>query len=255
MRIYIPSNRVPPVVKRLGYKLIFRQRKVPKPDQFIGAVSGKRGIEIGGPSLFFDISLPIYREVGSLDGVNFSQRTIWEGDINDSSDFCYRKRILGRQLIAEATDIPMVETGSYDFVLSCHSLEHVANPLKAFREWKRILKPGGFLILAVPNKESNFDHRRPITTFAHLVSDDQSNIDERDLTHLPEILQLHDLGRDKAAGSFEKFQNRSLDNFLNRGLHHHVFDTELLKECLTSSGFNIVKMYSSNYDHLVLSQI
>ena len=39
MRIYIPSNRVPPVVKRLGYKLIFRQRKVPKPDQFIGAVA------------------------------------------------------------------------------------------------------------------------------------------------------------------------------------------------------------------------
>ena len=254
MRIFIPSNRIPVGVKSLGYKLMFRQRKVPAPNQFIKAVAGRRGIEIGGPSLFFDISLPLYREVSSLDGVNFSRQTIWEGDIDASMDFCYRKKRLGQQVIAEAADISTVESGSYDFVLSCHSLEHVANPLKALREWNRVLKPGGFLIIALPNKGSNFDHNRPTTLFSHLVSDEQSNIDERDLTHLPEILKLHDLKRDKAAGTFETFKNRSLDNFSNRGLHHHVFDQALLRECLSSTGFNVIEMYSSSYDHLALCQ-
>ena len=255
MNVYIPTNMLPASIKRIGYKIVFRGREVANPSPFLSAVSEKRGIEIGGPSLFFDVSLPIYRNVGSLDGLNFSRQTIWEGDIDESMDFSYRKRRLGNQVIGEASDLSSVEAQSYDFVLSCHSLEHVANPLKALREWKRILKPGGFLILAVPNKESIFDHNRPTTTFSHLISDEQSGIDERDLTHLEEILELHDLGRDKAAGSFEEFRARSLDNFSNRGLHHHVFDSDVLSECLKHANYQVLEMRSSYYDHLVLCQI
>ena len=255
MNIYIPTQLLPASIKRIGYKVVFRGRKITNPSPFLSAVSGKRGIEIGGPSLFFDLSLPIYKTVGSLDGLNFARQTIWEGKIDDSLDFSYRKRRIGTQVIGEASDISNVKTHSYDFVLSCHSLEHVANPLKALREWKRILKPGGFLILAVPNKESIFDHNRPVTTFSHLLADEQSNVDERDLTHLQEILELHDLGRDKAAGSFEEFRVRSLDNALNRGLHHHVFDANLLAECTKHTDFKVLEMHSSYYDHLVLCQL
>jgi SAM-dependent methyltransferase len=255
MNINIPTNLLPASIKRIGYKIVFRGRKVTNASPFLSAVTKKRGIEIGGPSLFFDVSLPIYKTVGSLDGLNFARQTIWEGNIDESMDFSYRKRRLGNQVIGEASDLSNVEAHSYDFVLSCHSLEHVANPLKALREWERILKPGGFLILAVPNKESIFDHNRPITTLAHLIADEQSEVDESDLTHLPEILELHDLGRDKAAGSFEQFKVRSLDNFSNRGLHHHVFDEGLLDECVKYTGFKVLEMQSSYYDHLVLCQI
>jgi SAM-dependent methyltransferase len=255
MNIYNLTKLLPSSIKRLGYKIVFRRRKVANASPFLNAVSGKRGIEIGGPSLFFDVSLPIYRTVGSLDGLNFSRQTIWEGNIDESMDFSYRKTPLGSQVIREGSDLSKVEAHSYDFVLSCHSLEHVANPLKALREWKRILKPGGFLILAVPNKESIFDHKRPITTFSHLVTDEQSGVDERDLTHLKEILELHDLGRDKAAGSFEEFRARSLENFSNRGLHHHVFDADVLSECLKYTDYQVLEMRSSYYDHLALCQI
>lgn len=255
MNIYIPPNLFPASIKRIGYKIVFRGRRVANANPFLSAVSEKRGIEIGGPSLFFDLSLPIYKNVGSLDGLNFAKQTIWEGNIDESKDFSYHKRRLGNQVIGEGSDLSNVEARSYDFVLSCHSLEHVANPLKALREWKRILKPKGFLILAVPNKDSIFDHRRPITTFSHLVADEQSGVDERDLTHLPEILKLHDLRRDKAAGSFEEFRVRSLDNFSNRGLHHHIFDADLLGECLKHADFKVLVMHSSYYDHLALCQI
>jgi hypothetical protein len=88
-----------------------------------------------------------------------------------------------------------------------------------------------------------------------LVADEQSDVDERDLTHLQEILELHDLGRDKAAGSFEDFKARSLDNFSNRGLHHHVFDAALLSDCLNHTDYKVLEIHSSYYDHLALCQI
>ena len=51
----------------------------------------KQGIEVGGPSLAFKIVLPIYPLVSALDGVNFSNETIWEGAIEGGNTFNYYK--------------------------------------------------------------------------------------------------------------------------------------------------------------------
>jgi len=50
-------------------------------------------------------------------------------------------------------------------------------------------------------------------------------VGEEDLTHVPEILELHDLSRDEGAGTREQFRQRCLANHVHRALHHHVFDT------------------------------
>jgi ubiquinone/menaquinone biosynthesis C-methylase UbiE len=39
----------------------------------------------------------------------------------------------------------------YDFVYSSHMLEHVPDPALALRNWWRVLKPGGVLIVVVPD--------------------------------------------------------------------------------------------------------
>jgi hypothetical protein len=75
-------------------------------------------------------------------------------------------------------------------------------------EWARIVKPGGAVVLVLPKKESNFDHRRPEHdrgSADHYVND----VGEDDLTHLDEILALHDLKRDKPAGTPAQFRERS----------------------------------------------
>jgi len=246
------AGLMPPSIKGMGYRFVFRKRKILDPGPFIKAVAGKCGLEIGGPSIFFKFSLPLYHHASSIDGVNFSQETMWEGSIQSNKPFNYMKGRAGRQIIAEAVDLAEVEDASYDFVLSCHSLEHVANPLRALLEWNRVLKPGGTLILVVPNKDSIFDHRRPVTTFAHLVSDFDLSTDESDLTHLTEILELHDLKRDRAAGTLKEFQERSIKNFQNRGLHHHVFDLQTLTEAVTFTHFEVQHSGYSYYDHFVL---
>jgi 2-polyprenyl-3-methyl-5-hydroxy-6-metoxy-1,4-benzoquinol methylase len=40
---------------------------------------------------------------------------------------------------------------SFDYITSLDGLEHIDSPPQAFREYKRLLKPGGHLIISVPN--------------------------------------------------------------------------------------------------------
>jgi SAM-dependent methyltransferase len=46
-----------------------------------------------------------------------------------------------------------LEGGTYDFVYSSHTLEHMPNPGVALANWWRVLKPGGFLILYIPDRD------------------------------------------------------------------------------------------------------
>lgn len=39
----------------------------------------------------------------------------------------------------------------FDFVIACEVLEHVANLESTFRELNRVLKPGGYIFISVPN--------------------------------------------------------------------------------------------------------
>ncbi len=107
-------------------------------------------------------------------------------------------------------------------------MEHIANPLKAVREWLRIVKKGGSIILVVPEKSVCFDHNREYSKFETLFTQYYRNVGEDDLSTLPDILRNHDLNMDRPAGNFEAFTKRSLDNFHNRCLHHYVYDDDLL---------------------------
>lgn len=208
-------------------------------------LTGKNGLEIGGPSNGFRRSgaLPLYRYAARMDNCNFSAETVWEGAIDDSIPFTPEPESgAGTQYVREATGLSGIANQTYDFVCSSHALEHVANPLRALEEWKRVLRPGGILVLVLPHKHSAFDHRRPVTTLDHLVEDYRRGVGEDDLTHCDEILELHDLSLDLDAGDFEAFRERSLQNESNRCLHHHVFDEELVVRMAGYAGFETLSV-------------
>lgn len=187
---------------------------------------GRRGLEIGGPSKIFRQSglIPIYGSCGGMDTCNFSDDTIWSrGEDRDA----YGCEVTTRY-VAEATDLAKIPDKTYDFLIASHVLEHVANPLKALEEWKRVLSPGGILLTILPDKRGTFDRRRPFTSIEHIEADYRRNISEDDLTHMAEVLTLHDLGLDPGAGRPEDFRARCLDNPSIRGMHHHVFSPEVL---------------------------
>ncbi len=216
--------------------------------------NNKCGLEIGGPSEFFKLKIPIYKKLKSLDGVNFNSSTVWEGKLVAGKTFKYWKQKKGNQFIYDAVNLEGIESNKYDFVLSCNNLEHIANPLKALAEWLRLLKPGGLILLVLPNKVSNFDHKREVTSFDHIINDFNNAITEQDLTHLDEILSLHDLSMDPLAGAFDTFKNRSMINFQNRCLHHHVFDTNLLKRIFQYFNIEVLTTDVTDTDFIILGK-
>ena len=209
-----------------------------------------KGLEIGGPSSFFRKELPVYAEMEACDNINFARHTIW-GDVTD--EYVIDGKRMGTQYILEATDLHLNE--SYDFVLSSNVIEHIANPLKAVREWLSVLKPGGVIVIVAPKKESNFDHRREITDFSHLIRDLENNVGEDDLTHLDEILELHDLPLDPPAGTLEQFKKRSLKNIENRCLHHHVFDLDLLLRIYEYFDITPIQSTTTEKEYCLIGQI
>lgn len=241
------------IVEALIY-LKHSRSKLPNHETYVAYVAGKKGIEIGGPSMLFKTTLPLYQKINDLDGVNFSSKTAWEGRIAAGLNFNFIGSKKGMQFIAEASDLTALQDQSYEFLLSSNCLEHVANPIKALMEWKRVIQPGGALILVLPNKAGNFDHARPTTPLAHLVEDYEKGTSEHDLTHLNEILALHDLSMDPPAGTPEQFRTRSLDNFNNRTLHHHVFDLDVMRGMLTHVGFNVVETTATDTDFFALAK-
>ncbi len=209
-------------------------------EMYLPYVSEKNGLEIGGPSGLFrrGNALPVYEEIGGLDNCDFSKSTVWA---KHTEAFLFdTRKAPGNTLFCDGSALVDVPDSTYDILLSCHNLEHFANPVRALKEWQRVLKPDGALVLVLPNYRKTFDHLRTPTRVDHMLEDFEHEVGEDDLTHLPEILEKHDLSRDLAAGSRQDFHKRSLNNFSNRCLHHHVFDKSNSQELLSRVGFQVL---------------
>lgn len=64
--------------------------------------------------------------------------------------------------------LPDFEDASQDFVFSSHLLEHIEDYASALKEWWRVIRPGGYLVLYLPHRDlyprigtagSNPDHK------------------------------------------------------------------------------------------------
>lgn len=226
------------VVTGISYLLHSQKRKLIR---VAGQFKSKVGLEIGGPSAFFSIRsyLPVYLYARRIDGVNFSNTTVWEGRISEGENFSYYPGKKGFQYISEATDLSEIPDEKYDFILSCHCLEHTANALKALKEWNRVLKKNGSIVLVLPDKNFTFDEFRPITSFEHLKYDFEKEATEQDDTHFAEVISLHNIEKDDGVQTKEQLIERSNNNFENRCVHHHVFDFDLIKQMLEYASFSV----------------
>ena len=56
----------------------------------------------------------------------------------------------GIKIVEEDFHFLSAPDGQFDLVIASHSLEHSIAPLFALWEWKRVLRPGGYLLIAIP---------------------------------------------------------------------------------------------------------
>lgn len=233
---------------RFAHRQLERARASRKDRALIAATelfAGASALEPGGPSTLFEQGnlVPVYPQLATLDTLDFAERTIW----SESQDGV----VPGRRLIAEACSLNEVADDAYDAVLASHVLEHLANPLGALAEWRRVVHPGGHLLLIVPHRDGTFDHRRPVTSLAHMRDDAERQTGEDDLTHLQEIIELHDLVRDPGAPGREGFERRCRENPTLRAMHHHIFVSRSVIEVCRAAGLEVLLLQPKRPFHIV----
>lgn len=71
-------------------------------------------------------------------------------------------------IMANADDLGIIASQSLDFVYSSHTLEHMQDTEKTLKEWWRVVKQGGYLVMYLPHKNfypnigeigANTDHK------------------------------------------------------------------------------------------------
>lgn len=79
---------------------------------------------------------------------------------------------------------------SQDFVIASHVLEHMANPLRMLCEIHRVVRPGGTVLLFLPDRHSTFDKDRSPTPLEHIVDEYERQVTEVDDAHIEEFLHF-----------------------------------------------------------------
>lgn len=72
----------------------------------------------------------------------------------------------------------------YDFIIASHVIEHVPNFVQFLVDCEKLLKPGGILSLAIPDKRFCFDVLKPLSTLGQIL---QAHLDKR-LKHPPGVI-------------------------------------------------------------------
>ena len=77
-------------------------------------------------------------------------------------------------IVDKAETLSKVPSEYFDVFIGTHVLEHTADVLGTLRTWMRVLRPGGFLVLAVPSMCGTFDKQRLLTSWEHFASESRN---------------------------------------------------------------------------------
>jgi len=261
-----------------------KNKKYKNSDLYVKNLKNLSGLEIGGPSWAWMSIVPVYHSIKKLDNIvtpyskeknetdhskNLSTYRTgqildvtsgWENAIEGRNSFNWFLFNKGDIYFQDATELNKIDDDKYDFVICSNVLEHIANPLKALHEFKRVIKINGFIAIIVPYYKHTYDYKRPVTTIEHIREDFMNNVGEDDLTHLNEVIELTDqsnvLQNAHPNPNFNKseFEEICRNNFHNRVMHHHVYDEDLLKSVALEAKLQIIDVNNFSTSCIMLAK-
>jgi len=80
-----------------------------------------------------------------------------------------------------------------DFVIASHLLEHLADPLTQLGDIHRVLKPGGVVLVFLPDRRHTFDRKRSATPLAHLIAEHRDRVTVVSDEHIEDYLRKTDV--------------------------------------------------------------
>ena len=132
-------------------------------------------------------------------------------------------------VVEDGERLETIEDNSLDFVIANHFIEHTQNPLGTIEQHLRVLRPGGVLYMAVPDKRQTFDRDRPLTDLEHLLRD------YREGPHWSRRMHYEEWARyvDPIIHGFRRVEERSKElEAADYSIHFHVWTPETFRETL-----------------------
>jgi SAM-dependent methyltransferase len=180
------------------------------------------GIEIG--ALDSPLPVPARARVRYVDRVSVAQLRRYYPELAD-------RELFEPDLIEDGEQLPTIGSGSLDFIIANHMLEHCENPLGTMRTHLDRIRSGGVLYYAIPDKRQCFDLPRPLTSFEHLLQDDVDNGAQSRWSHYLEWA-IHVNGLNEPAAAEENARANMHNAY---SIHFHVWDPDAFHRFLRSA--------------------
>lgn len=176
------------------------------------------GIEIG--ALHMPLPLPSGAHVKYLDRLPVENQRMLYPELS-------LLPLVPVDIVDDAEDLGSLPDESQDFLIANHVIEHMQNPIAALERWLQVLRPGGVLFFAVPDKRYTFDKHRPLTSIEHVLHDYREGPDASQEAHFAEIARIVEKTPEE-----EIARRVSQARTANESPHYHVWTDSTFRELL-----------------------
>ncbi len=240
-----PRRKVGHAKRRVRTIVITRERRhVGVRSRLAGQYLRGSGLEIG--ALHMPLRVPAKASVRYVDRCSLAELRDHYPELDDYE-------IVTPDVIDDGETLATVPDGTVDFVIANHMIEHCENPIATLENHLRVLRAGGIIYMAVPDRRFTFDRDRPVTSLAHLRRD---YLEGPECSHAEHYREWAGLVEHVPAGEVER-RARELDD-LHYSIHFHVFTPgaflELLSACRTEFGlpFEVEGLERNNHEFIVI---
>jgi SAM-dependent methyltransferase len=154
-------------------------------------------------------------------------------------------------VVDDGETLGSLDDASVDFVIANHFIEHTQSPLATLRSHLRVLRPGGVLYLAVPDKRRTFDVDRDVTPLRHVVRDLEDGPEWSRAEHFRDWAAHVDKADDVAARAAELLAD-------DYSIHFHVWTPDAFGELLAYAGgelglpFAVQELQDNGHEFVVI---
>ena len=201
-----------------------------------------KGLEIG--ALHNPLKVPPGVQVQYLDRMTVEELRVQYPELRS-------EKLAVVDIVDDGEKLSKIQNATQDFVIANHFLEHCQNPLLAIENMLRVVKAGGILFLAIPDKRYTFDINRPITPYEHLLRDYNEGPEWSKRSHCEEWVQLVEKVQDENAAK------KRTDEIIKTGysIHFHAWTQteiiELFQNMKARIGFDF-ELISKNGGEVIL---
>ena len=161
------------------------------------------------------------------------------------------EKVLDAEIIDEAATLEKIGDATFDYLVAAHVLEHIDDPIRALKNWTRVVRPGGHIVIAVPDKRFCGEEARELTTLEHMQRDHMEGPHVSARQHYDEH-HWHFAGLEGEALAAAVKENE-------RNIHYHTFTLTSFVQilgALQDIGFELVEAcLNVNEDIAVLKRI